>query len=102
MGGGRMNFDLIKKGVKMPKKVLLILFSYISFNHLSVFASISSTAKVFGKVVKVDKNEVELSQKNKNGKTQKIKVQKKNIPKYFKVQTGQCVYAVVGNSKVNK
>ena len=70
------------------KYLLLLLFPQF------VFSAVGPTVEVFGKITKYDGKTATISQEDKRGKS-KITVPKESIPKHFKIQTGQCVYAVL-------
>ena len=71
-------------------KSLLILLWLPQF----VFSAINPTVEILGKIIKYDKTTVTIAQEDKKGKSTII-VPKKTIPKHLKIQTNQCVYAVL-------
>ena len=70
------------------KYLLLLLFPQFGFS------AVGPTVEVFGKIIRYDRKKVTISQEDQRGKS-KITVPKESIPKHFKIQTGQCVYAVL-------
>ena len=72
--------------------VLLILFPQF------VFSAMSPTVEILGKIIKYDTNTVTIVQEDNKGKST-ITVPKNTIPKHFKIQTNQCVYAVLEYKK---
>ena len=68
----------------------LILFLFPQF----VFSTINPTVEILGKIIRYDKKTVTITQEDQRGKS-RMTVPKDTIPKHFKIQTGQCVYAVL-------
>ena len=62
-----------------------------------VFSDVFSNPRVEGIIVSYDKNTVTLSQRGK-----KIKVPKKSIPGFFKIRSGNKVYAIIDRKKFKK
>ncbi len=59
-----------------------------------VFSAVGPSVEVLGKIIRYDGKTVTLSHEDKKGKG-KITVPRASIPKHFKMQTGQCVSAVL-------
>ena len=74
--------------------LIIILFSFLA---LPLFSSAVSRVTVEGVIVAYDKKTVTLSQ---NGK--KVKVSRKSIPDYFKIRSGNKVYAELNPKKAVK
>ena len=81
--------------MKKLLKYLVLLFPQF------VFSAVNPTVEVLGKIIKYDEKTVTIVQEDQSGKS-KITVPKNTIPKHFKIQTNQCVYAVLDYKKFIK
>ena len=77
-------------------KNIFIILIVVVFSFLS-FSAIVGTAKVEGIIISYNKHTVTLSQKGK-----KTKVPRKSIPGFFKIKTGNQVYALFDGPDIMK
>ena len=75
-------------------KIILVIVVFAGFSTFG-FSAIMGSAKVEGIIVSYNKHTVTLSQKGK-----RVKVPKKAIPSFFKIKTGNKVYAVFDSQEV--
>lgn len=71
---------------------IALIFSQYAFSDLDIFSP-----RVEGIIVSYNKDTVTLSQRGK-----KIKVPKKSIPSFFKIRSGNKVYAIIDRGKLKK
>ena len=75
---------------------IIIIFAVLVFSQ-TAFSAIVGSVKVEGTIVSYNKNIVTLSQRGK-----KIKVLRQSIPRYFKIRSGNEVYAIIDGEQLMK